>query len=101
MFMIRVLIKKHLQHQHNLFHNFINFRKVFDQVWLVSFWQVMRNKTNEYVRQQIDTLAGMKEPLLAVVRCSKLTCYGHVRQVVVIGRLAVRGLLKILNPKLL
>ena len=32
-FNCRVLIEKHLQHQRDLFHNFINFKKAFDQVW--------------------------------------------------------------------
>ena len=30
----RVVIEKHLQHQRNLFLNFIDFKKAFDGVWL-------------------------------------------------------------------
>ena len=28
----RVIIEKHLQHQHDLFHNFVDFKKAFDRV---------------------------------------------------------------------
>ncbi|KAL8562906.1 hypothetical protein ACOMHN_004598 [Nucella lapillus] len=43
MFNIRILIEKHLQHQRDLFHNFIYFKKAFDRVWHDGLWQVMRN----------------------------------------------------------
>ena len=36
------VIKKHLQHQRDLFHNFVNFKKKFDTVWHVGLWQVFR-----------------------------------------------------------
>ncbi|KAL8569366.1 hypothetical protein ACOMHN_014050 [Nucella lapillus] len=42
-FSIRILIEKHLQHQHDLFYNFIDFKKAFDRVWHDGLWQVMRN----------------------------------------------------------
>ena len=29
----RVIIEKHLQHQRDLFHNFIDFKKAFDRAW--------------------------------------------------------------------
>jgi len=32
-FNIRLLIEKHILHQHVLYHNFINFKKAFDRVW--------------------------------------------------------------------
>ena len=38
-FNLRILIEKHLQHQKNLFHNFINFKKAFDRVWHDGLWQ--------------------------------------------------------------
>ncbi|KAL8619618.1 hypothetical protein ACOMHN_019673 [Nucella lapillus] len=37
-------------------------------------------KTNEYVRQRIDTLAGKHEPLLSVVKRCKLIWFGHVNR---------------------
>ena len=42
-FNIRVLVEKHLHHQRDLFHNFIDFKKAFDRVWHDGLWQVMRN----------------------------------------------------------
>ena len=42
-FNCRVLIEKHLQHQKDLFHNFIDFKKAFDRVWHQGLWQVLRN----------------------------------------------------------
>ena len=38
----RVIIEKHLQHQRNLFHNFLDFKKAFDRAWHVGPWQVLR-----------------------------------------------------------
>ena len=37
-----VLIEKHLQHQRDLFHNFIDFKKAFDWVWHNGLWHVLR-----------------------------------------------------------
>ena len=42
-FNCRILMEKHLQHQRDLFHNFIDFRKAFDRVWHQGLWQVLRN----------------------------------------------------------
>ena len=41
-FNCRVLIEKHLQHQRDLFHNFIDFKKAFDRVWHDGLWTVLR-----------------------------------------------------------
>ena len=38
----RVIKEKHLQHQLDLFHNFIDFMKAFDRVWHAGLWQVLR-----------------------------------------------------------
>ena len=37
-FNCRVLIEKHLQHQRDLFHNFIDFKKAFDWAWCNGLW---------------------------------------------------------------
>ena len=47
-FNCRILIEKHLQHQQDLFHNFIDFNKAFDRVWHDGLWQVMREYGIEY-----------------------------------------------------
>ena len=39
----RVNIEKHLQHQRDLFHNFIDFKKAFDRVWQAGLWQVLKS----------------------------------------------------------
>ena len=31
-----------MQHQHDLFHNFIDVKKAFDRVWHTDLWQVLR-----------------------------------------------------------
>ena len=38
----RVIIEKHLKHQHDLFHSFIDFKKAFDRVLHAGLWQVRR-----------------------------------------------------------
>ena len=38
------------------------------------------HKTNEYVRQRIDILAGKQEPLLTVMKRRKLAWFGHVNR---------------------
>ena len=35
-------MEKHLQHQRDLFHNFIDFKKAFDRLWHDGLWQVLR-----------------------------------------------------------
>ena len=39
----RVIIQKHLEHQRDLFHNFIDIKKAFDRVWHAGLWQVLRS----------------------------------------------------------
>ena len=39
----RVIIEKHLQHQRDLFHNFIDLKKAFDRVQRAGLWQVLRS----------------------------------------------------------
>ena len=41
-FNLRILGEKYLQHQQNLYHVFIDFKKVFDRVWHEALWAIMR-----------------------------------------------------------
>ena len=41
-FNLRILCEKYLQHQHNLYHVFTDFKKVFDRVWHAALWAAMR-----------------------------------------------------------
>ena len=38
----QMIIEKHLQHQRDLFHNFIDFKEVFDRAWHAGLWQALR-----------------------------------------------------------
>ena len=41
-FNCRILMERHLQHQKDLYHNFIDFKKAFDRVWHNGLWHVLR-----------------------------------------------------------
>ena len=56
-FNCRVLIEKHIEHQKELYHNFIDFKKAFDRVWHEGLWQVLRDfSIEEGLVQMIQTL---------------------------------------------
>ena len=39
----RIMIEKHIQHQKDLYHNFIDFKQAFDRVWHEGLWLVLRS----------------------------------------------------------
>ena len=41
-FNLRILCEKHLQHQQDLYHVFIDFKKAFDRVWHAALWATMK-----------------------------------------------------------
>ena len=41
-FNLRIMCEKYLQHQQNLYHVFIDFKKAFDRVWHAALWATMR-----------------------------------------------------------
>ena len=41
-FNLRILCEKHLQHQRNIYHVFIDFKKAFDRVWHEALWATMK-----------------------------------------------------------
>ena len=41
-FNLRDLCEKYLQHQQDLYHVFIDFKKAFDRVWLAAMWATIR-----------------------------------------------------------
>ncbi|KAK3849655.1 hypothetical protein Pcinc_043594 [Petrolisthes cinctipes] len=52
-FNLRLLCEKHLQHQRELYHVFIDFKKAFDRVWHDALWATMKKfnmgkKTNSH-----------------------------------------------------
>ena len=40
-FNLRIMCEKYLQHQQNLYHVFIDFKKAFDRVWHAALWATM------------------------------------------------------------
>jgi len=55
-FNCHILMEKHLQHQRDLFHNFIDSKKAFDRVWHEGLWQVLRMFGIERLVQTIQAL---------------------------------------------
>ena len=41
-FNLKILCEKYLQHQQNLYHVFIDFKKAYDRVWHEALWATMR-----------------------------------------------------------
>ena len=41
-FNLRILCKKYLQHQQNLYHVFMDFKRAFDRVWHAALWTTIR-----------------------------------------------------------
>ena len=39
---LRIFCEKYLQHQQDLYHVFIDFKKAFDRVWHAAFWATMK-----------------------------------------------------------
>ena len=42
-FNLRILCEKYLQHQQDLYHVFIDFKKAFNRVWHAALWAAMKN----------------------------------------------------------
>ena len=69
----RVIIEKHIQHQCNLFHNFVDFKKEFDRVWHAGLWQVLRSfNIEEELLQAIQELYENSSSVTVVLMNSQL-----------------------------
>ena len=56
-FNLRILCKKYLQHQQNLYHVFIDFKKAFDRVWHETLWATLRKyNINASIIRDIENL---------------------------------------------
>ena len=53
---LRILCEKYLQHQQNLYHVFIDFKKAFDRVWHEASWATMRKYINASIIRAIENL---------------------------------------------
>ena len=52
------------------------------------------HKTDEYVRQQVDSLAGKQESLLATVKRRKLSWFDHITRHNTIAKTILQGTLE-------
>ena len=41
-FNLRLLVEMHLEHQKELYHNFIDFKEAFDRVWYEGLWRILK-----------------------------------------------------------
>ena len=55
-FNLRILCEKYLQHQQDLYHVFIDFKKVFDRVWHAALWAIMKKYISTNLIQVIKNL---------------------------------------------
>ena len=56
-FNLRILCEKYLQHQQNLYHVFVDFKKAFDRVWQEALWTTMRKyNINASIIRAIENL---------------------------------------------
>ena len=62
----RVSIQKHLQHQSDLFHNFMDFKKAFDRVWHKGLWRPQK------LQHRVRTGSSHSGTLLELQQCSPL-----------------------------
>ena len=62
-FKLRILYEKYLQHQQDLYHVFIDFKKAFDRFWHAALWETMK----KYI---------ISTTLIGVIKClyDKATC---------------------------
>jgi len=62
-FNLRILCKRYLQHQQNLYHVFVDFKKAFDRVWHAALWATMRMyNINANLTNTIKQLYDIKAP---------------------------------------
>ena len=60
-FNLRTLCEKYLQHQKDVYHVFIDFKKAFDRVWHAALWAIMKKhniSTNLIQFQVIKNLSN-------------------------------------------
>ena len=64
-FNLRILCEKYLQHQQNLYHVFIDFKKAFDRVWLAALWATM--KKNNISTNLIQVIRNLYNKAISAV----------------------------------
>ena len=66
-FNLRILCEKYLQHQQNLYHVFIDFKKAFDRVWHAALWAPMR-KYNYISANLVRTIEQLYDKATSAVQ---------------------------------
>ena len=65
-FNLRILCEKYLQHQQNLYHVFIDFKKAFDRVWYEILWATMgKYNINASIIRAIENLYDKAQSSMA------------------------------------
>ena len=62
-FNLHILCEKYLQHQQDLYHVFIDFKKAFDRVWHAALWATMK-KYNISTNLSKSSKTSMTRPLV-------------------------------------
>ena len=65
-FNLRILCEKYLQHQQNLYHVFIDFKKAFDRVWHAALWATMRKYNISAI--QVGTIEQLYDKATSAVQ---------------------------------
>ena len=60
-FNLPILCEKYLQHQQDLYHVFIDFKKAFDTVWHAALWETMKSTSAQTLSKSSKT--SMTRPL--------------------------------------
>ena len=65
-FNLRIFCEKYFQHQQDLYHVFIDFRKSFDKVWYAALWAIMKkyNISANLIRVTIYLYDNATSPVL-------------------------------------
>ena len=58
-FNLNILCEKYLQHQQDLYHVFIDFKKAFDRVWHAALWATVKKYISINLIQVIENLFNM------------------------------------------
>ena len=63
-FNLRILCEKYLQHQQDLYHAFIDFKKAFNKVWHAALWATMKkyNISTNLIQVSKTSITGLLVP---------------------------------------
>ena len=64
-FNMRLLAEKHLKHQKNLYHNFIDLKKMFDRIWHEGLWRVL--KEYDIDNRRIEVISSLYDEATSAV----------------------------------